>query len=51
MPGMMQGQGGMQMQGGCPMMWRSAQLEERLRRLEEGLGAPNPPPGPSNPPG
>ena len=53
MPGMMmqQGQGGM-MQGGCPMMRRTAQLEERLRRLEERSGVPTPPPGQTGtPPG
>ena len=45
MPGMMQ--------GGCPMMRRSsAQLEARLRRLEEHSGVPAPPPGqPGTPPG
>ena len=43
MQGMMQGQGGMTM-GGCPMMQRSAALDQRLRRLEERLGVPTPPP-------
>ena len=44
MQGMMpQGQGGGMMQGGCPMMQRSAALERRLRQLEERMGIPAPP--------
>ena len=31
------------MQGGCPMMQRSAALERRVRQLEERLGIPVPP--------
>lgn len=31
------------MQGGCPMMQRSAALERRVRQLEERLGIPAPP--------
>jgi hypothetical protein len=53
MPGMMQGmpmQGGMMM-GGCPMMQRSAAMEQRLRRLEERLGVPTPPPTQPGSPG
>ena len=46
MQGQAQGQGGM-MTGGCPMMQRSAAMEQRLRRLEERLGIPTPP-APSN---
>ena len=42
---MQQGQGGM-MTGGCPMMQRSAAMEQRLRRLEERLGIQ--PPAPAN---
>jgi hypothetical protein len=42
---MQQGQGGMTM-GGCPMMQRSAAMEQRLRRLEERLGMQ--PPAPPN---
>ena len=42
---MQQGQGGMTM-GGCPMMQRSAAVEQRLRRLEERLGIQ--PPAPPN---
>ena len=42
---MQQGQGGM-MTGGCPMMQRSAAMEQRLRRLEERLGIQ--PPAPPN---
>ena len=42
---MQQGQGGM-MTGGCPMMQRSAAMEQRLRRLEERLGMQ--PPAPPN---
>ena len=37
-----QGQGGM-MTGGCPMMQRSAAIEQRLRRLEERMGIQTPP--------
>lgn len=50
MQGMMQqqGQGGM-MQGGCPMMQRSAALERRVRQLEERLGIPPAPPQPAQP--
>ncbi len=44
MQGQMQpGQGGM-MTAGCPMMRRSAAMEQRLRRLEERMGIPAPPP-------
>jgi hypothetical protein len=43
-----QGQGGMMM-GGCPMMQRSAAMEQRLRRLEERLGIPAPPAQPTPP--
>ncbi len=51
MQGMMQqGQGGI-MQGGCPMMQRSAALERRLRQLEERLGIPAPPPAQPGSPG
>lgn len=50
MPGMTHGQGGA-MQGRCPMMLRMAQLEERLRRLEERAGVPAPPSQPGAPPG
>ena len=38
-----QGQGGMMTGGGCPMMQRSAAMEQRLRRLEERMGIPAPP--------
>jgi hypothetical protein len=48
MQGMMQGQGGTMM-GGCPMMQRSAALEQRLRRLEERMGIPAPPAQPTPP--
>ena len=44
-----QGQGGTTM-GGCPMMQRSAAMEQRLRRLEERLGI-QPPPPPNTQPG
>ena len=44
---MQQGQGGMMTGGGCPMMQRSAAMEQRLRRLEERMGIPTPP-APSN---
>ena len=47
---MQQGQGGMMMGGGCPMMQRSAAMEQRLRRLEERMGIPAPPP-PNTQPG
>lgn len=47
---MQQGQGGM-MTGGCPMMQRSAAMEQRLRRLEERLGIPAPPIPPNTQPG
>ncbi len=47
---MQQGQGGM-MTGGCPMMQRSAAMEQRLRRLEERLGIPTPPAPPNTQPG
>ena len=45
MQGQAQGQGGMTT-GGCPMMQRSAAMEQRLRRLEERLGIQ--PPAPPN---
>ena len=45
---MQQGQGGMMM-GGCPMMQRSAAMEQRLRRLEERMGIPAPPAQPTPP--
>ncbi len=45
-----QGQGGMMM-GGCPMMQRSAAMEQRLRRLEERMGIPTPPTPPNTQPG
>ena len=45
-----QGQGGM-MTGGCPMMQRSAAMEQRLRRLEERMGIQTPPTPPSTQPG
>jgi hypothetical protein len=45
-----QGQGGMMM-GGCPMMQRSAAMEQRLRRLEERMGIPAPPTPPNTQPG
>jgi hypothetical protein len=48
MQGQAQGQGGMTM-GGCPMMQRSAAMEERLRRLEERMGVPTPPTPPAQP--
>ena len=48
MQGQAQGQGGMTM-GGCPMMQRSAAMEERLRRLEERMGVPTPPTPPDQP--
>ena len=47
---MQQGQGGMMM-GGCPMMQRSAAMEQRLRRLEERLGIQPPPTPPTTQPG
>ena len=47
---MQQGQGGMMM-GGCPMMQRSAAMEQRLRRLEERMGIPTPPTPPNTQPG
>lgn len=50
MQGQAQGQGGMAM-GGCPMMQRSAAMEQRLRRLEERMGIPAPPTPPSTQPG
>ena len=43
---MQQGQGGGMMMGGCPMMQRSAAMEQRLRRLEERMGVQ--PPAPPN---
>ncbi len=43
-----EGQGGM-MTGGCPMMRRSAAMEQRLRRLEERMGIPTPPPSNTQP--
>ena len=46
---MQQGQGGMMM-GGCPMMQRSAAMEQRLRRLEERMGMETPP-SPNTQPG
>jgi len=46
-----QGQGGMMMGGGCPMMQRSAAMEQRLRRLEERLGIETPPTPPNTRPG
>ncbi len=48
MQGQAQGQGGMTM-GGCPMLQRSAAMEERLRRLEERMGVPTPPTPPAQP--
>jgi hypothetical protein len=48
--GQAQGQGGRAM-GGCPMMQRSAAMEQRLRRLEERMGIPAPPTPPSTQPG
>ena len=45
---MQQGQGGM-MTGGCPMMQRSAAMEQRLRRLEERLGIQPPAPPKAQP--
>ena len=51
MQGQAQGQGGMTMGGGCPMMQRSAATEQRLRRLEERLGIQPPPAPPSAQPG
>ena len=45
---MQQGQGGI-MTGGCPMMQRSAAMEQRLRRLEERMGIPAPPAQPTTP--
>ena len=45
-----QGQGGMMM-AGCPMMQRSAAMEQRLRRLEERMGIQPPPAPPSTQPG
>jgi hypothetical protein len=45
-----QGQGGMMM-GGCPMMQRSAAMEQRLRRLEERMGIQTPPTPPNTQPG
>ncbi len=50
MQGQAQGQGGMTM-GGCPMMQRSAAMEQRLRRLEERLGIQTPPAPPNSQPG
>ena len=50
MQGQAQGQGGMTM-GGCPMMQRSAAMEQRLRRLEERTGVPTPPTPPNTQPG
>ena len=50
MQGQAQGQGGM-MTGGCPMMQRSAAMEQRLRRLEERMGIPTPPTPPNTQPG
>ena len=47
MQGQAQDQGGMMTGGGCPMMQRSAAVEQRLRRLEERLGI-QPPPAPPN---
>ena len=49
MRGMMQQGQGDRMQGGCPMMRRSAAMEERVRRLEERLGIPTPPQPPGRP--
>jgi hypothetical protein len=46
-----QGQGGMMMSGGCPMMQRSAAMEQRLRRLEERMEIPTPPTPPNTQPG
>ena len=37
------------MGGGCPMMQRSAAMEQRLRRLEERMGVPTPPTPPTQP--
>ena len=38
------------MQGCCPMMRRSAAMEDRVRRLEERLGIPaSPPASPASP--
>ena len=37
------------MMGGCPMMQRSAAMEQRLRRLEERMGIPAPPAQPTPP--
>ena len=51
MQGQAQGQGGMTMGGGCPMMQRSAAMEQRLRRLEERMGIPAPPTPPNTQPG
>jgi hypothetical protein len=48
---MQQGQGGGMMMGGCPMMQRSAAMEQRLRRLEERMGIPTPPTPPNTQPG
>jgi hypothetical protein len=45
-----QGQGGMMMGGGCPMMHRSAAMEQRLRRLEERFGIQTPPTPPNTRP-
>ena len=50
MQGQAQGQGGM-MTGGCPMMQRSAAMEQRLRRLEERMGIQPPPTPPTTQPG
>ncbi len=44
-------QGQAQGQGGCPMMQRSAAMEQRLRRLEERLGIQAPPTPPNPQPG
>ena len=51
MQGQAQGQGGMATGGGCPMMQRSAAMEQRLRRLEERMGIQTPPTPPSTQPG
>ena len=51
MQGQAQGQGGMTMGGGCPMMQRSPAMEQRLRRLDERMGIQTPPAPPSTQPG
>ena len=51
MQGQAQGQGGMMTGGGCPMMQRSAAMEQRLRRLEERMGIQTPPTPPAAQPG